>query len=127
MKKREQPMACPCGSESSYEACCGRFHQQQSEPNNALELMKSRYAAFVVKDTDYLFRTWHPETRPESLQLDEPIKWLGLTIEDFVDGDREAYVTFVARGKINGRAFKQKEKSRFLKENGSWYYVDGEL
>ena len=127
MKKREQPAACPCGSQRSYQDCCGRFHQHQTQAGNALELMKSRYAAFVMKDADYLLGTWHPDTRPSSLQLDDPIKWLGLTIEEFIDGEREAYVSFVARGKYNGRAFKQKEKSRFLKLDGSWYYVDGEL
>lgn len=128
MKKRQEPTTCPCGSESSYEACCGRFHSHECVAPTALALMKSRYSAFVKLDAAYLLETWHATTRPQSLEFDEPIKWLGLKIEDFTElSDTEATVTFVARGKVNGRAFRQSEKSHFVKEDGRWYYVEGEF
>lgn len=96
-------------------------------PVTALALMKSRYSAFVKNNSQYLLKTWHASTRPEELQLDEPIKWLGLEIKDWQELGDSATVTFVARGKLQGRAFRQEEKSRFLRENGFWFYVDGDV
>ena len=110
---------CPCGSGKLYSDCCGRFQEQ---------LMRSRYSAFVVKNPMYLLDTWHPTTRPSELNLADPVKWLSLKIKStgFISPD-EGFVHFIARGLIAGRGFKQEEKSRFLKENGRWFYVDGIL
>lgn len=127
MKKRTTPTPCPCGCPSTYEACCGRFHAHEAWAPDAEALMRSRYSAFVKKDADYLLETWHESTRPTELTLDDPIRWLSLKITEFVPGDEESFVTFEARGKYNGRAFCQREKSRFLKVDGRWYYVDGEV
>lgn len=126
MKKKKVPALCPCGSQLDYKDCCGRFHEGMTVPD-ALSLMKSRYSAFVQKRADYLLKTWHESTRPCELDLSDPIKWLGLEILSSEESDHEAHVAFVARGKISGRAFKQIEKSRFIKENDQWYYVDGEV
>ena len=74
--------ACPCGSGSAYEACCGRFHG--GEPAVDAEcLMRSRYSAYVLGLEDYLRTTWHPDTRPASLGLDATPRpqWLGLTVK----------------------------------------------
>ena len=127
MKKKKLPAYCPCGSQLDYKDCCGRFHDDEAVPPDALSLMKSRYSAFVKKRADYLLSTWHETTRPKELTLDENIKWLGLEIVSFDDGEQEAFVEFIARGKISGRAFKQVEKSRFVKEDGRWFYVDGDV
>ena len=61
---------CPCLSGEQYADCCGRFHAGEAEAPTAEQLMRSRYSAFVVLDAGYLLRTWHPETRPASLELD---------------------------------------------------------
>lgn len=55
-------------------------------------------------------------------------KWLGLEItrHDTLDS-AHAVVEFVARYKINGRAFRMHETSRFVREDGRWYYVDGDV
>ena len=127
MKKQKLPAYCPCGSQLDYKDCCGRFHDDGAVPPDALSLMKSRYSAFVKKRADYLLSTWHETTRPKELTLDDTIKWLGLEIVSFDDGEQEAFVEFIARGKISGRAFKQVEKSRFVKEDGRWFYVDGDV
>lgn len=127
MKKQKLPAYCPCGSQLDYKDCCGRFHDSGAVPPDALSLMKSRYSAFVKKRADYLLSTWHETTRPKELTLDDTIKWLGLEIVSFDDGEQEAFVEFIARGKISGRAFKQVEKSRFVKEDGRWFYVDGDV
>ena len=126
MKKKKAPALCPCGSSLSYEDCCGRFHAGEAAPD-AVSLMRSRYSAFVKKDPAYLLRTWDPSTRPQSLTLDEPIKWLGLNILGSSQQGDQARVRFVARGKINGRAFTQSELSRFVRRNDQWYYLDGDL
>lgn len=126
MKKKKVPALCPCGSQLDYKDCCGRFHDGVLAPD-ALSLMKSRYSAFVYKRADYLLKTWHESTRPQQLDLTDPIKWLGLDIVSFDTEGSQATVSFIARGKINGRAFRQVEKSRFVKENDQWFYVDGEV
>ena len=126
MKKKKVPATCPCGSLLSYEDCCGRFHAGSPAPD-AVSLMKSRYSAFVKVLPDYLLKTWHATTRPTELDLSDPVKWLGLEIKDSSESGDTATVTFVARGKIEGRAFRQVEKSRFVRENDLWFYVDGEV
>lgn len=91
--------------------------------------MRSRYAAYVLGDEAYLLSTWHGSTRPAALGLAaQPApKWIGLTVlrHEQMD-DSHALVEFIARHKVNGRAYKMQEASRFVKENGRWLYVDGD-
>ena len=101
-KRQKESLQCPCGSALEYESCCGRWHESLAAPD-ALALMKSRYSAFVKKRGDYLLATWHPSTCPkDEVLMPDSIKWLGLTVESFQDGEREAWVTFKAKGKDNG-------------------------
>ena len=92
--------------------------------------MRSRYSAFVHGLADYLLATWHPSTRPASLDLADPpgqrTQWLGLTVERFEQtGDTTAEVAFVARYRIGGgRAVRLVEHSRFECIDGRWYYLD---
>lgn len=93
--------------------------------------MRSRYCAYVLRDEDYLLRTWHVSTRPRELALhgDAPVKWLGLKILaiDASTPANEARVEFVARYTVNGKAGRLHENSRFVREDGCWFYVDGFL
>lgn len=91
--------------------------------------MRSRYVAYALGLEPYLLSTWHPSTRPVDLQLDkDPPRWLGLTIKRHeLQGDDLATVEFIARYKINGRAYRLHETSRFAREDGRWFYVDGEI
>ena len=92
--------------------------------------MRSRYSAFVLKDVDYLLASWHPKTRPEQLSLDDApgqrTQWLGLDVKRHrVTGADTAEVEFVARYRIGGgRVVRMREHSRFLREDGRWYYLD---
>ena len=89
--------------------------------------MRSRYTAYVLKLEDYLLQTWHPDTRPATLDLaeDTATKWLGLEVRRFeATGDDTAIVEFVARYKVNGKAERLHEVSRFVTMDGKWYYVD---
>jgi SEC-C motif-containing protein len=120
---------CPCGSGQPYEQCCGLYHHGAAAPT-AAALMRSRYAAFVLGKADYLRASWHPSTRPEELTLEPEVRWLGLEVrrcERGGAGDGEGRVEFVARYKVNGRAGRLHEVSRFLREDGRWYYVEGVL
>ena len=120
---------CPCGSGRAVDACCGQYHAGTAAPD-AESLMRSRYSAFVLGLEDYLLATWHPNTRPARLELDAPprAQWLGLVIKSHTPLDAEhATVEFVARYKLNGRAFKLHETSRFERVGERWVYVDGEV
>lgn len=88
--------------------------------------MRSRYSAYVLQLEHYLLATWHPDTRPTSLDLaDDTTKWLGLEIKRHeTDGDH-AIVEFIARHKVGGKAHRLHETSRFARENGHWLYIDG--
>ncbi len=91
--------------------------------------MRSRYSAFVLDKLPYLLATWHPTTRPASLEPNSPgLKWLGLQIKVAADQDAEhATVEFVARSRLDGRACRMHETSRFVRENGQWFYLDGDV
>lgn len=122
---------CPCGSGRTYEACCARYHHGLAAPT-AETLMRSRYSAYVLKLPDYLRDTWHTTTRPASLIFgsDEP-DWCGLQIRHTRGGsemDSNGEVEFIARWRApDGRTGALHERSRFVREEGRWYYVDGEL
>ena len=91
--------------------------------------MRSRYSAYVLDQTDYLRATWHPSTCPPAIDANESgLKWLGLEVRrhTVVDADH-ATVEFVARSKLGGRARRLDEVSRFVREDGRWFYVDGDL
>ncbi len=117
---------CPCGSGCLYTACCGPCHAG-TPAATAEALMRSRYSAYVFGLGDYLLATWHPSTRPASLDLDGTAKWLGLEVRRHLveDADR-ANVEFVARYRVAGRGQRLHESSRFVRESGRWFYVAGD-
>jgi SEC-C motif-containing protein len=117
---------CPCGRPLPYAECCGRHHAG-SPAAGAEALMRSRYSAYVLRLETYLLATWHASTRPAALNLDvtpQP-KWLGLEVKATSESGDTASVEFVARCKQGGRAQRLHEVSRFVREDGYWYYVDG--
>ena len=111
--------SCPCGSGAVYDACCGRLHRGAGRAKTAEELMRSRYAAYAVGDTDYVFRTWHPRTRPDDLEPDPALTWTGLEIV----GAGEDWVEFVASYEHHGVAGELREHSVFERRGGRWVYV----
>jgi len=125
--KPPSPTPCPCGSAAVYDACCARWHRGQPAPS-AEALMRSRYSAYVMEDEPYLLATWHPSTRPAALGFEPGTKWLGLTVKSARDlGEDQAEVSFVARYRVGGgSAVRLQERSRFVREQGRWWYVEGE-
>jgi len=121
---------CPCGNNPQYNNCCGRYLDNSEKPATAELLMRSRYTAYTQDREDYLLVTWHHSTRPASLELSNKPRnqWLGLTVKRHdQSGPDHATVEFVARYKINGRAYRLHEISRFVRENGLWFYVEGDI
>ena len=121
---------CPCGSNKKFSDCCARYVEGNEIAPTAEALMRSRYTAYSLLREDYLRSTWHPSTRPASLGLagETPTKWLGLEVKGHEQQDIDhAIVEFVARYKVHGRAHRLHEVSRFVREEGRWFYVDGDV
>jgi SEC-C motif domain protein len=106
--------ACPCGS-PSYDGCCGRLHRGEQQAASPEELMRSRYSAYAVGDADYVWRTWHPRTRPGQVQIDPTIGWTGLEVLEAAD-DVVEFRAHHDRGVLH-------ERSRFEQRAGRWFYL----
>lgn len=128
----EANATCPCGRTDArgrvraFGDCCGPLLAGAPAPD-AEALMRSRYTAFAVQDGEYLWATWHPDHRPENLELEVPAKWLGLEVREHKVLDAaHAEVEFVARFRAGGRGGRIHERSRFERDpQGRWLYVDG--
>lgn len=123
-------ISCPCGSNKQYSDCCERYLDNKAIATTAELLMRSRYTAYTLDREDYLLATWHHSTRPTLLGLENQprYQWLRLAVKHHEQpASDHAIVEFVAHYKINGRAHCLHEISRFVRENGVWFYVDGDI
>ncbi|WP_107704640.1 YchJ family protein [Nocardioides allogilvus] len=110
---------CPCGSASTYDSCCGPLHRGTALATTPEQLMRSRFAAYAVGETDYVFRTWHPRTRPDDLAPEPGLTWTRLEVLD-ATGDE---VEFVAHYDSPAGAGSLHERSVFAQRGGRWVYV----
>lgn len=120
---------CPCGRGASFSACCQPLLAGTLAPTPE-RLMRSRYTAFVVGDGAYLLATWHPGTRPDTLDPDPDTEWAGLEIIDVADGEpgaKRGTVEFAASYRLAGSSMLhvQRERSRFVWQSERWWYLDG--
>jgi len=127
--------ACPCGTDSSFENCCGPFLAGSSKPESAEKLMRSRYSAFARGDVGYIKKTLAPEMHGDFdedsvKQWAENSKWKGLKIVSTQQGqaaDTKGVVQFVATFESDGVLYEHHETSQFRKDgSGQWLFVDGE-
>ncbi|MEH1169043.1 YchJ family protein [Micromonospora sp. CPCC 205539] len=121
--------ACPCGSGGAYADCCAPVHAGTAQAPTAEALMRSRFSAFALGDTDHLLRSWASSTRPPSLDLDAGQRWTRLEIVETERGgllDNAGTVTFHAHYRNAGRPGTLTERSRFVREDGHWVYLDGQ-
>lgn len=125
---------CPCLSNLKYKKCCKKFHDGEN-PKNALDLMKSRYCAYSISNSDYIISTNHKtnidftrnfkQYSEEILFFCKNTHFAKLEILDFIDGQNESYVTFRATLFQDKKDISFTEKSKFIKENDKWFYVSG--
>jgi SEC-C motif domain protein len=121
-------MRCPCRKKSetaAYADCCQPYHRGLRVAPTAEALMRSRYAAFVTRDAAYVSATWHHSTRPASMDFAPSQEWLSLQVRAASGSGDSATVEFVARSRIGGASNVLHEVSRFVREHGRWFYVDG--
>ncbi len=117
---------CPCGSDSSYEECCGRYIEKGINPPTAEALMRSRYCAYVKGVPEYIAETaLEPPPIGEIVKTIEETEFLSLQVVETKRGgalDRKGVVEFKARyitGRTEGVLH---ERSSFVKKKGVWLY-----
>lgn len=122
---------CLCGSGLAYSQCCGAFHSGEKIPATAEALMRSRYSAYALRDSEYLQATWVLNKRPKSIDFSkENVLWQRLEIIATKQGglkDSKGVVEFKAYFEQAGEEHVLHEISRFTKLNGRWFYSDGTL
>lgn len=120
---------CPCASGDVFGGCCGPLLDGAPAPT-AERLMRSRYTAFGLQDAGHLLRTWHSTTRPETIDFEPDLEWRRLLVIDRAAGgpfDREGVVVFEAFWRQGAARGSLHERSRFVREDRHWYYVDGDV
>ncbi|MEI7606897.1 MAG: YchJ family protein [Rhodospirillaceae bacterium] len=126
---------CPCGSGRMLAACCGPYLSGAAAAPTAEALMRSRYSAFVAGNVDYIENTLLPETRGDFdrkhiADWAANSQWLGLEVcstEAGGEGDDEGKVEFIARFAFKGAQHAHHEMSRFVRRDGRWWYLDGDM
>ena len=116
----------PCTSGVVFGDCCGPLLAGTRRAGTAQALMRSRFTAFAVGDADYLLHSWHPGTRPRTLDLDDSLDWYRLDIHSAGGGtpfEKTGDVEFTAYYCADGRRETLREHSRFERVDGEWKYV----
>jgi len=121
--------ACLCGSGLSYSECCGQFHSGAKIPTTAEALMRSRFSAYALRNGEYLQATWDITRRPKEIDFSkETVEWQRLVIETVKKGgvkDNKGLVEFKAYYLQDGEEHVLSEISKFTKQGGRWFYLDG--
>lgn len=128
-------MKCPCHSGLPFLECCEPYLTHKELPESALQLMRSRYTAYALKDPEYIIETTHPENPTHTanktawkeaiLIFCKRTEFKGLKILEFVEGNLEAFVTFYAHLFQDKQDASFQEASRFLKVGDRWLYHSG--
>lgn len=118
---------CYCGSNIPFEKCCEPFITKISLPIHPEQLMRSRYSAYVVQNTDYLITTTHLSKRKlydksEILHWAKANTWIKLEIIK-AEGNLVEFKAYYLDERLQAQV--HHEKSTFKQEKGVWYYVDG--
>lgn len=121
--------SCWCGSKLPYERCCDIYISGEKAAPTAEVLMRSRYTAYVLHDSDYLLKTWDATKRPPTIDFSkDQAEWQRLEIITTKKGgakDNKGLVEFKAYYLQDGEQHILKEISRFKKDRGTWFYLDG--
>jgi SEC-C motif domain protein len=125
---------CPCGSTIALADCCQPLIEGERSAETAEALMRARYTAHAIKAFDYIFDTTHPDSRQDddrksTAAWSKRLDWQHLEIRSVEGGgvdDEKGLVEFVARYRKNGKAFDHHEIAEFVREDGRWYFKDGQ-
>ncbi|SJL82902.1 hypothetical protein VPAL9027_00843 [Vibrio palustris] len=124
---------CQCGSSALYAECCGPVHHDPSRASTPEQLMRARYCAHALGLVDFVVNTYHPSCQAEqeraAIAASIQNEWQGLEVIGYSAGshDNEGFVHFKAYFDDNSQTHCLEENSRFLREDGRWYYIDGEF
>lgn len=125
-------MLCPCHSQQTYTNCCEPFHKNTQKARTPEQLMRSRYCAYALKLSQYIFDTYHSDKQAD-LSLGELEEWAKATtwLKLEVSKTSDTTVTFIATYAENRKLYKIEEHSRFEQEQINqqkvWRYVDGDI
>ncbi|WP_114765322.1 YchJ family protein [Vibrio rhodolitus] len=124
---------CPCGSASAYHDCCQPIHHDHANAITPEQLMRARYSAHVLGLVDFVVATYHPscdaEQQREEIADSVNSDWshLEVTESDYSPDNDEGFVTFKAYFNEEQKQYCLEERSRFIREQGLWFYIDGEF
>lgn len=125
------PFQCPC-SDKPYVECCSSYLLGKKIPTTCEQLMRSRYTAFALKDVPYIEKTmigpakedFDEEALKERLKDQE---FVDLEIVETIERGNKGTVEFKAFFRIGSDGYYLHEKSEFVKQDGKWYYFDGDI
>lgn len=123
-------MLCPCCSQQPYDQCCQPIHLDATQATRPEQLMRARFSAHVLNKVDFVINTYHSschaESDAEAIAESVDSDWGKLEIIDCPTAtESEGFVEFKAYFNEDGHEFCLHERSRFVKENGEWRYIDG--
>lgn len=121
--------SCPCGSNSDFAACCQPIIEQRDVAATPEQLMRSRYTAYATGAIDWVIASNHADSRDE-IDREEierwsaDSSWQGLKIVEVEPGESadEGFVRFRARYRMDGVNHVHRERARFVREDGAWYF-----
>lgn len=129
---------CPCNSNKNFNVCCQPIIELKNIADSPEQLMRSRYSAYSIKNSEYIYNSYAKSSREKQTLEDirkwaSQCKWLRLeilttsAIEDPICNDNLPTVEFSAYYLFEKKLCQLTEKSRFIKENNHWFYLDGEI
>jgi SEC-C motif domain protein len=124
---------CSCGTQKPYSQCCEPALKGLANPASAVDLMRSRYTAFVRHEIDYIMNSVSPNRRKDFDRKgiedwSRNTEWAGLEIVSTDKGgpdDATGQVEFIAKFREAEEEKKHHELASFVKIKGLWYFDDG--
>ncbi|WP_089139718.1 YchJ family metal-binding protein [Vibrio rumoiensis] len=123
-------MLCPCCSQQPYDQCCQPIHADTANAQLPVQLMRARYCAHVLNNVGFVINSYHSscqaEQEAEAIAESVASQWEQLEVIDSPPpSNNEGFVEFKAYFKEDGKQYCLHERSRFIKENDQWRYIDG--
>lgn len=125
-------LTCPCGSDLAFKLCCEPLISQTAKADTPEKLMRSRFTAYSEGSYDYILNTYAASSRPNISAIDlkndnQNTLWLSLAIHKSSSSQDTGEVEFTAYYKVNNDVYCMHENSRFIKQDGVWLYLNGDI